>query len=253
MAIVAACSDAPTTPLAAPNDPAPADLALTFPSFDADLLVTTFLDGEEGGEPLGPAAVTSPGEEPPESESTGEDVSSFFAQIYDAKTWVSVGIPGGQSIAQGEHSYQGNKGRVETTLSLAFEGQQIGAQRSVAEKSGVFLFDFGLSKYISTIARIYHPDHGCGLSAWASSSHSAWWEAVFGASAAVFHRAERTSQSPLSQSAPCAPPPPPPPPLNGGNDYTGTGGYCWVSVWYDLDTGEIVDSYVLFCDNVIGG
>jgi hypothetical protein len=26
-----------------------------------------------------------------------------------------------------------------------------------------------------------------------------------------------------------------------------------VSVWYDLDTGEIVDSYVLFCDNVIGG
>jgi hypothetical protein len=28
---------------------------------------------------------------------------------------------------------------------------------------------------------------------------------------------------------------------------------CWVNIWYDTSTGEIVDWDVLFCENAYGG
>jgi hypothetical protein len=94
-----------------------------------------------------------------------------------------------------------------------------------------------------------YADHTCGLSAWATSIHSAWWEAVIGGSPSVHGRDERTTYSDEARTADCPRPPPDPQTPTGaaGGGY-GQGGYCVVSIWYDLYTGEVLDVDVLWCE-----
>jgi hypothetical protein len=235
-----ACADAPTEPTVDKHR-ATRELDILFPAFDPSMLVVRGRTNSDGAAAEGVPLAVSESEEPPPLELPEEDLSSLYAAIYDPGTIAGVGS--GEAWARGEHSYQGNKGRIETTVNVAADGQQLGSQRAVTENSRSFLLDFGLVKYISAFARAYTASD-CGLSAWGASEHSAWWEAVIGGSPSTHGRAERSTQSRQARTVDCAPP------ENGtygGLIEPSGASYCWVSIWYDLWTGEVIRLDVLYC------
>jgi len=240
MLVVAACADTPTTGPVGADDDLPMSLDLMVPKLGASALAVW---STEGADALvgGPAPTLYADEEAPEVEGSWDNPASA---IYDART--IAGFAPGSAWAMGEHSYQGNKGRIETTVTAAFEGTQIGSQSAYRLADWTFWLDFGIVKHISAIARLY-TNHECGLTAWGSSNHEAWWEAIPGANIATFGRISRSSTSDPEFQPDCAPPVP----YAGGGGGGGggpEGAYCWVSIWYDLDTGEVLDYDVLFCE-----
>ena len=243
--LVAACSDAPTSPLPSQLDAAVGALDLRYPAFHRDMLVKTELEvlGERGSD--GPSRVLADPEEPPPlTEGLGTVDESG---IFNAYTFVYFNPD--HVYAQGEHTYIGNKSRIETTANAWFEGALIGSQVGVKEQSSWFVTSIFYAPYIQAVARIYH-DYTCGLAADASSRHSAWWEAVMGSPVSVFSKEETSTFATRRSMADC---PPPPPPSTGGGGTGSVGGMCWVNIWYDVGTGEIVDWDVLFCENAYGG
>jgi hypothetical protein len=245
--LVAACSDAPTVPLPPPIDALAAGLDVVFPSFDRDLLVTTASEVLTDSTLSRPAGVLADHDPPPEIE--GDPVpEDARGKIMSAYTFVAFNTD--HVYAQGDHLYQGNKSRIETTLNAWFAGERIGTQKGVKEQSSPFIYSFLQTYYIQAIARLY-TSHTCGLSADASSEHSAWWEAVVGSPVSTFSLDAMSSFATRRSQGECPPPPPPLPPADGGGG--GGGGMCWVNIWYDTSTGEIVDWDVLFCENAYGG
>lgn len=248
--VVAACADPPTTPQLSEHQDDPPGLAFLFPSFDAALLVER-ITTEDSGEPTlpsGPARTVADEEEPPLAEISSEEIDDLVAAIYDARTF--VGFNSNHVFAQGEHQYQGNKSSIETTLNVAFEGETIGSQLAIREDDTNFLLDLGRLKYISAFARIY-TDQKCGLSASGSSIHRAWWEAVVGGAPSAFGQVGRTSYATPRRQPECED--------TATSSQAGwetssssLGATCWVSIWYDVYTGEIYDIDVIYCEEIGG-
>jgi hypothetical protein len=248
MLLVAACQDAPTTPLELADDGG-GGLAFLMPDIDPSMFVTM---STEGGDtrPTGPARVIEESEQPPTLEPT-EPIDP--STLPDSDIWnhrTRAGFQTGSAWAVGEHDYQGNKSDITTKVTVFLDGVEIGSQSAYTLQDMIFWLDFGLPKHIQAIARAF-VNQECGLTARGDSQHAAWWEAVPGANIATFGRTAKTSATfePARQPE-CAPPPPP---ATGGDGASGDGGYCWVSIWYDPYTGEIVEWHILFCDNVLGG
>ena len=237
--LVAACSDAPTVPLPQPPEAYAEELDLLFPAFQANMLVTTELETLDEP-PAGPALTeVAPGEELPEA----PDESGIF----NARTFVYFNPD--HVYAQGEHSYIGNKSRIETTARAYFEGALIGSQLGVKEQSSVFILSGLYVQYIQAVARIY-TDRTCGLAADASSEHSVWWEAVMGSPVSTFGRNAESTHATRRYQEECTPAVPKP---GDGGDGGGSGGWCYVEVWYDEATGEILLWNPLYCESAGGG
>jgi hypothetical protein len=239
--LVAACADSPTTPLEVPGEGASEALELLFPAFRPDMLVQVSSDGPvDGAESHTPARTLAEGEEEPflgDSEVPEDAVSA----IYDAKTFVYFNSD--HVYAQGEHNYQGNKSRIETTLDVWHEGQPLASQLGVKEETIVFFLSPLTLHYIQAVSRVY-TGYTCGLAATASSQHWAGWQVVIGSPVSTFHESATSSfatrrEQPACETVPSTQ-------FSLYDDYGG--GYCWVSIWYDVWTGEIIHLDVLYCE-----
>jgi hypothetical protein len=240
--LVAACADAPATPLEPPYGGPPEVLELLFPAFHPDMLMQVDPGGQfsdTGGGP--PARTVSEGEEVPDLGLTTEVPLDARSAIYDARTFVYFNPD--HVYAQGEHNYQGNRSRIETTLNVFQGGQQIASQLGVKEESKIFLISAFTLHYMQAVSRVY-TGLTCGMAATASSQHSAWWEAVIGSPVSRFHESGTSSFATRREQPGCEPPPSIDYSLY--NDYGG--GYCWVSIWYDMWTGEIIHLDILYCE-----
>jgi hypothetical protein len=243
--LVAACADAPATPLEPPHERTAESLELVLPAFHPDMLVQggpeeLSSDTRDGGAPL---RTIDEGEEAPSTGEMTEVPLDAVSAIYDARTFVYFNPD--HVYAQGEHNYQGNRSRIETTLDVWYDGQQIASQLGVKEESKLFLFSVFTLHYIQAVSRVYS-GYSCGLAASASSLHSAWWEAVVGSPVSKFHESGTSSFATRREQPACEPDPPPSTEFSLYNDYGG--GYCWVSIWYDIWTGEIIHLDILYCE-----
>ena len=246
MLLVAACQDAPTTPLELPEDDG-GELSFVVPNIAPWMLVDSSMD-EDQSAPAGPARVIEEGEElPPPSDETIDPSTVPESDIWNART--TVGFQTGSAWAMGRHDYQGNKSDITTRVTVSLDGTVIGSQSAYVLEDIFFLADFGLPKSLQAIARAFVSQE-CGLMARGDSDHAAWWEAVPGLNFTSFNKSALTTYSPEPAFQPeCAPPPPP---TTGGGG--GDGGYCLVSIWYDPYTGEVVDWEILYCEGGdIGG
>jgi len=239
MLVVAACADAKPTGPVVPDDGPPLTLELFVPAVDAGRLAVWSAESRDSVAAR-PALTLYGDEESPVPESWSESDS----RIYDPRT--RAGFSEGSAWAVGQHEYQGNKGQITTTIAIAFEGAEIGSQTAYRENDNPFWLDFGLVKYIEAIARVY-TDRECGLTAQGSSKHEAWWEAIPGGSIATFGRVVAWSTSDPARQPDC-----PPPTSQTGGGGGGGGGpegmYCWVSIWYDQHSGEVLQVDVLWCE-----
>jgi hypothetical protein len=238
--LVAACAEKSPTALVARGEPAE-DLDFIIPSLTPDVLVAQYAEAPAAD---GPAKLAPPGEEPPPIEESGDDISDYLdavGSIYDART--TVGFGPGYGYAFGEHWYQGNKGRVETTVRVSSDGQELGSQTQARENYEMFLLDFGIVHYISVQARFY-TDQDCGLSAAGSSGHRAWWEWFLGGGAAHWGDVVVSTQAAPVDQPECPPPP------NVSTVDGSPGVVCYFVVEYDPFTGEVFDVELLGC---VGG
>jgi len=245
--LLVACAEPPTGPPTADAGVSPVDLAFHFPAFVRGPVV---VEAESDSGPVGPARVVEPDEEPPPPPGPDEPVDPSdlpASDVWDQRT--RAGFQTGSAWAWGFHAYQGNKGAVTTTVNVALDGVQIGSQSARRQDDAVFWFDFAVPKRIDVLARAYVAQE-CGLSAWGRSEHSAWWEAIPGANIATFGLVIRPSSSDLEMQAEC--PPEEPPVLPGPGGGGGGGGYCFIEVWYYEDTGEVISSQVLYCEETGG-
>ena len=168
--LAVACADAPTAP---PADPAALLGDLFLPTIDPALLVEVDTTGV--APPGGPQLVGyAEGDDPFAS---GEETLDEAAAIYDERT--IAGFEPGAAYAFGEHSYLGNKSRIETTVHVLHQGQTLGSHTAARENDGSFWFNFGRSGYISARAR-YYVERNCGLAAWGGSVHEVQQSALYG-------------------------------------------------------------------------
>lgn len=242
--LVWACAEAPTAP---PVEPDGGLFDLALPWVNPQLLVEVDTSTvPESGHPQ--RVVYAEGDYP------GWDPASVPADmawvILDERTvaW----FDGSTAHARGEHRYQGNKGRVETTLNVLHQGELLASRTAVREKDWLIWLDFGWIKHIDVVASI-PVDRTCGLTAWGASEHQAWWDAVGVPSLRTFGRSVSSSTSDLARQPEC---PPVPPTIPNGGSGGGSGGYdeegyltCYYWVTYDLMTGEIYDVEFLFCES----
>ncbi|HUF77022.1 MAG TPA: hypothetical protein VMM35_12130 [Longimicrobiales bacterium] len=243
MLLVAACQDAPTTPLDITAPDGGGELSFLMPHIDPSMLVAVSTEREDSLA-TGPAKVIEEGEELPPPDETIDPSTVPASDIWNHRT--TAGFQTGSAWAVGSHDYQGNKSDITTRVTVFLDGAQIGSQSAYTLQDMTFWLDFGLPKHIQAIARAY-VHQVCGLTARGDSSHAAWWEAVPGATIATFGRTARTSASGLASQPVCQPTPP-----TGESSGSGGGGFCWINVWYDPDTGEVVDWEVLYCEPVGG-
>jgi len=240
--LVAACADAPATPLEPPHEGVSEALELVFPAFHPDMLVQVgpepSSDTGVGGAPL---RTLSEGEEPPPIGEIREIPLDARSAIYDARTFVYFNPD--HVYAQGEHNYQGNRSRIETTLNVWYGGQPIASQLGVKEESKIFLLSVFTVHYMQAVSRVY-TGHSCGQAATASSAHTAWWEAVIGSPVSKFHESGTSSFATRREQPACEPPPA----IEFALYDDFGGGFCWVSIWYDIWTGEIIHLDVLYCE-----
>lgn len=238
--LVAACADPPTAPPRVLADDPPAGFELLFPTLDPEALVARYT-AEDFGESAPPAGPFRPGP----AAVSAEELEDAVAALYDTRTL--AGFSSGSAYAFGEHRYQGNKSRIETTANVEFQNDPIGSQVAYREDGNPFIFDFGVEKYISVMAKIF-TDHDCGLEVYGRSSHTAWWEAVLGGSVSTYGRVGRTSFSDLKRQDECD---------AGRSSWYGGGGadsgpsgaICYFSVWYDIFTGYIYSAELLYCSD----
>jgi hypothetical protein len=233
------CAETPTAP------PTDFDIALVdfaLPWIDTSLLVE--MDTSTVSQLGGPERTAyAEGDHP---ELYPYDASDAVSPIYEASTiaWFTRDA----AYARGENYYRGNKGRIETTLNVMHQGQTLASHTAVREKNWIFWLDFGLMKHIDATARI-PIDRSCGLTAWGTSTHLAWWEAAPGGSLGTFGRSVVSTTSDLARQPEC--PPVVPESGGGGGGSYDEEGYltCYYWVVYDLRTGKIYDIEFLFCES----
>jgi hypothetical protein len=235
MLVVAACADAPTTGPLVPEDDLLSGLDLMVPALGPETGVVWSTEGVDA------LVEASDGPLAAEAQKAISPWGNEASAIYDART--IAGFEPGGAWAMGEHRYQGNKGRVDTEVTAVFDGTEIGSQSAYRLADWSFWLDFGWVKHISAIAHFY-TNHECGLTTWGNSNHEAWWEAVPGANIATFGKIGVSTSSQPEHQPGCAPP------SGGGGGGGGAieGAYCWVSIWYDIETGEVLEYDILFCE-----
>ena len=249
--VTSACSEEP--PMAVPavgEDPVEVDLDFTFPRLTPEDLIQG--ESVEVAPPGAPARALSNGGERSLNPNNAP-LSEVFAE------GTHVGFGAGYAYSAGHHKYTGNKGKVETTVYVSYEGTQIGTRTSFREEYVPYLLDFGRVKELMVEAYVF-ADQTCGLLVDGESKHYAEWQWFLGGPAPNWGPASSSTQAfpPMSQPA-CEPVPEPG--TGGGNAGGGADGSgsdsasvgCWYWVTYDESTGEIVDLRFLFCDDVIGG
>lgn len=236
--VMAACADAPTA--VTPADDGGGALDFTLPVLEAAMLVA--VDTSEA-RPAG--AVIQDPEAPPTSDPSTIPTNTM-SQITNART--RAGFSVGSGHATGEHWYQGNKSRIDTSVSVLFEGTPLGSQAASKEADAWYWFDFGSWKHIYARARFY-TDRDCGLTAYGSSSHSAWWEATIPPAVARYGQVSQSTISDLARQEECPPPEPEYTPPPGGGSST----LCYVWVEYDLYSGEVYSVELLYCEDIAGG
>jgi hypothetical protein len=241
IATLAACQDTPTA--VSRHESWAEDLEFVLPEMSADLLAFPDTSGAHAATRSGYAELDTP---------VAEYIDpSSIAMIYDAHT--VAGFSPGYGYATGSHWYQGNKSRIETTATIALDGEHLGSQRAFREADRSFILDAGTRKHIFAHARVY-TDRTCGLTAWGGSDHTAWWEAVWPPPhVARFGLVGVSSQSSLAHQGTCAPPPPPEPGFGGGG---GGGGWgyttCYFWITYDERTGTVYSAELLYCEDIGG-
>jgi hypothetical protein len=238
--VMAACADTPTAVIPAYDSGGALDL--TLPMLEAAMLVAVDASEER---PAG-AVVQDPEAPPAPDPSTVP--TNIMSQITNART--NAGFSVGYGHATGQHWYQGNKSRIDTSVSVSFEGTPLGSQAASKEADAWYWFDFGSWKHIFANARFY-TDRVCGLTAYGSSSHSAWWEATIPPAVARYGQVGLTTISDLVRQAEC---PPPEPEYTTSSGASGGGGsmLCYIWIEYDLYTGEVYSVELLYCEDVGG-
>lgn len=245
--VTTACSEESTTSIPVAESAWPSALAFTFPEITAEDLMRG--EVEEVSSPSAPARVLS-------NEDPNAPDEDAVAQVFGAST--KVGFTADYAYSSGRHSYTGNKGRVETTARVSYDGTQIGTQTAFREEYVPFLLDWGETKEIWAEAYIFL-DQGCGLRVDADSKHYSGWQWFMGGPAPNWGPASVSTQAfpPVSQPA-CAED-------DDSSDSGPTGGSesggaedsspvtCWYWVTYDPYTGEIYDADFLFCDGLTEG
>jgi len=242
MLVAAGCSDESTTPLR-PADIPPPDLLLTFPAFtEQDRM---HVERGEVEPPGGPAGIFS--EDPEEASPDMNAISEITFPRTD------VGFQGAYAFSRGSHSYTGNVGRVETVATVSYEGQVIGTQPQAREVYDPFLLDFGRTKHMAVDALVF-VEQECGLEVDGHSKHFAHWQWFLGSTVSTWGHSEAGSQAfPPVEQPPCQQQDGADGGYGGGSeDGGGSGGggavTCWYWVTYDLDTGDIYGTRLLFCD-----
>lgn len=246
MLLLAACEEQPDAVVGLGADQLSPDLALVLPTaIPEEPVVRNVFDQVTA--PAGPARS--------EHEGYGTYGEAGYGYQYDydySATSTAAGIwnekttayffPGYLGVT-GSHDYIGNKSSIETTGTVALDGAVIGTNSSFREDSYPFIYPPWVTHSIFTQAVIY-TDTECGLSGWGSSRHRVWWEAVLGGPSYEFSEVARTSNAARVYQPGC--PPPPPQPQTG---YVGGGdeGLCYLWITYDIYTGEIYDSQLLYC------
>jgi hypothetical protein len=243
---VAACSEVPTKPALEPRDEAGDGVAL---DLAVPVLGPQALMDHQVGEPQGEFGLeaTAGPLRAGEDELTSEDLENTFAALYDQRT--RAGFSSGSAYAVGQHDYQGNKSRIETTVNVEYENDFLGSQTAYREDSTPFVLDFGSMKYLAATARVY-TDHECGLGVWGTSNHSAWWEAVLGGGVSKFGLVARSSMSDRRQQDACGVQPATSWGGGGSSEYSGPSGMtCYYSVWYNPSTGSVYNAELLYCSD----
>jgi hypothetical protein len=146
-----------------------------------------------------------------------------------------------------QHWYQGNKSRIDTSVNVSFEGTHLGGQAASKEADAWYWTDFGSWKHIFSNARFY-TSRDCGLTAYGSSNHSAWWEATIPPAVARYGQVSLTTISDLARQAECLPPEPEHSITSGGSSTL-----CYVWIEYDLYSGHIYSAQLLYCEESGGG
>ena len=247
--VATACSEEPATSVRLADTEVPTDLAFTFPLITAEAL--TQGESVETAPSPPPAGVwTDGGPDVPEDEA--------FSEILSAST--NVGFTADYAYSNGRQTYTGNKGRVETTARVSFEGTMIGTQPAFREDYVPYLFDFGSIKQLWAEAYVFI-DQDCGLKVDGDSSHFAGWQWFLGGTAPSWGPASESTQAfpPVSQEA-CTEQEEevwPEGGSYGGSEADGAEGSgpvtCWYWVTYDQYTGEIYEAQFLYCDGLSEG
>lgn len=224
--LLAACSEPPSTaPETLEGSAEAADLGLLAPSLRPSDLVhveTIVLDApdEEG-------ALRVEGDEGP-------------AQIFNPRT--KVGFFAGEAYAEGSHDYAGSASRIETTVSVDFQGAHVASYTAQRQQSE--WLSTKLVKRIWVYAGV-PIDKTCGLSVQGTSWHSAWWQIFQIKSAPTFGEVIDTSRGgPVSQDR-CGKQI-----TNGdptGETSEASGISCTYLITYDKNTLEIYDVELLGC------
>jgi hypothetical protein len=242
--VTTACSEESSTSIAGPDADWPAALTLMFPEVAAE----DFMRGEVEA-PADPARVLSIGD----PDGPDEDA---VAQVFGAST--KVGFTADYAYSSGRHKYTGNKGRVETTARVSYDGTQIGTQTAFREEYVPFLLDWGETKEIWAEAYVFL-DQDCGLRVDADSKHYAGWQWFLGGPAPNWGPASVSTQAfpPVSQPACAEADDSSDDGLVGGSESGGAEDSgpvtCWYWVTYDPFTGEVYEADFLFCDGLTEG
>lgn len=235
--LMAACADTPTAVTPADDGGGALDFAL--PVLEAATLVA--VDATEA-RPAG--AVIQDPEAPPTPDPSTVPTNTM-SQITNART--NAGFAAGYGQSTGQHWYQGNKSRIDTSVNVRFEGTTLGSQAATKEADAWYWADFGSWKHIFSNARFY-TDRDCGLTAYGSSNHSAWWEATIPPAVARYGQVSLTTLSDLARQAECPPPEPEYESPPGGGSST----LCYVWIEYDMYSGEIYSAELLYCEDIGG-
>jgi hypothetical protein len=243
--MTAACSEESTTSIPPIIDPdTPTDLDLTFPRLTREHR----MQGErvEIAPSPGPAAVITDG-----GPMAPDDTE---AAILSAKT--DVGFTADYAYSAGRQRYTGNRGRVETTAFVTYNGTPIGTQPAMKEEYVPFLLDFGSIKELVVEAYVFI-DRDCGLKVDGNSMHFSGWEWFLGATAPNWGPSGESSQAfpPQSQPACVEEAPEPATGGTGSAEFSGIEGYppvaCWYWVTYVPYSGVIYDADFLYCDDAM--
>jgi len=239
---LAACSETPTDTT---EDPQVHDaLELMLPIVDRALFVardTSGTDGRDGH--ANPAAAEIAPRERPEGGSSEPPPPDAMSSILDPRT--NTRFDPGYGQATGQHWYQGNKSRIDTSITVSLEGTSLGSQSAFREQDAWYWLDFGSWKHIYANARFY-TDRACGLTAWGNSGHRAWWEAAIPPAVARYGEVSVSTVSDLARQPDCAPDPVA---FTGGGSGT-TLCYFWIE--YDEVTGEVYNVEFLYCEELGG-
>ncbi len=236
--LIAACGDrTPTAP--SPITEGAPDLPVAAPTVTADHLRLLAVEAAGDSSTLTDAQRTEMDPDlDVELDDEFEEITES-TQIINART--RVGFTDTGAYAEGSHNFTGHAGRIETTASVTFGGQNIGSQTAVEQRS--FSLSLKLWKFISAWAPVYTDVH-CGLTVEGRSIHEAWWEIFQGRSAPSFGRTSVSSFGGPDSQGPC-----------GTRRSTGDGSgsedsggmVCTYLVTYDLDTLEVVHVELLYC------